>query len=598
MHTNGHTSLPKLRQELREVRAQRAVLQEQLRTEHARRQLLRESYWTGYPYSGWLPLDYPQSAFDPMSAPGPWVLVGGYRGARKGGQSWPVLRTETDADRQREMARWLADTDRYCKGTLRRLTNYSIRTGFKYQVLPRKDVDQEAGNKIADVVQKVIDGFLVREKDHSPRLERWAETEKEIFQRVVRDGEVFLRTFVQSDGSLELRFIEPEQIRQPPGTDEDFTWGIRTEPDDIQTTLGYAVAPDPVEPMEYDEVPAKEVFALKRNTDVTVKRGVSDFFSCREAFDLSCKLVRNLQTGAGNQAAISWIEEYKLLGGAGIAAGVRASNDQLQPSAVHPVTGKPYNFQMFEPGLIIKTGAGKEYKPPPPANNAAPHVSIVQAGLRSISQLWDMPEYMMTADASNANFASTMVAGAPFVIAIESEQQKFANFFLDILWYVVKVAADAGLILNGMTRKEIAANVDIHATAPQVTNVDRMQNAQINEIRLRNGVMSKQTWRAEDGLDDDRELQNLREEPVTNVESGGASGAGFLPRLMPQGTDPQLSRQAQESLRGRIVKLLESAEAGNIPATAIVHYQAAGPAPGVDVGKGIVARMRNGRRIL
>src|SRR5260370_38638528 len=137
---------------------------------------------------------------------------------------------------------------------------------------------------------------------------------------------------------------------------------------------------------------------------------MSDFFAVREAFDLSCKLIRNLQAGAGNQAAISWIEEYKLASGSAILGSLSRTNDQLQPSSVHPVTGKPYNFQMFEPGLIIKTGAGTEHKPPPPANNASPHVAIVQAGLRSMAQPFDRPRDMLNADAGNAASARRMCA--------------------------------------------------------------------------------------------------------------------------------------------------------------------------------------------
>ena len=50
------------------------------------------------------------------------------------------------------------------------------------------------------------------------------------------------------------------------------------------------------------------------------------------------------------------------------------------------------------------------------------HVQIVQAGLRALGNRWDMPEYMISGDSSNANYASTLVSGAPFVTGIEWEQ--------------------------------------------------------------------------------------------------------------------------------------------------------------------------------
>ena len=41
--------------------------------------------------------------------------------------------------------------------------------------------------------------------------------EREAYRRVIRDGEVFIRLFHQDDGSTDLRFIEPELIRNPAG---------------------------------------------------------------------------------------------------------------------------------------------------------------------------------------------------------------------------------------------------------------------------------------------------------------------------------------------------------------------------------------------
>src|SRR5260370_34175384 len=109
MESNGYSSVGRLREQLRETRVSRAVVKAQIEENALRRQLLQESWKTGFPYAWWLPLDFPTSAFDPLSAPGPWLPAGGYRGSRKGGAHWRVLSTETAMDLQRAMARILAD---------------------------------------------------------------------------------------------------------------------------------------------------------------------------------------------------------------------------------------------------------------------------------------------------------------------------------------------------------------------------------------------------------------------------------------------------------------------------------------------------------
>jgi hypothetical protein len=394
METNGNATLQELRGQLAAIEADREA-------DDLRRQLLAESFQTGWPWmTSWMPLDYPATAFDPWTAPGAWLPIGGYRGARRGGSDWPVLRTETDSDRLRELARWLAETNRFAVGVLRRLRNFTIRNGYQYHAQIEEtlsDTDKPAAHDLAFQVQQAIDEFF--------KANKWPARQKEIFVRAIRDGEVAVRTFVQADSTTQVRFVEPETIRRPPESKDNWSWGIETEPDDVETTLNYAIFPDLARPVDYETVPAEEIFFLKRNTDSTVKRGMSDFFTGRESFELAQKLIRNLQWGAGNLSAISWIEQYSAAAGAAVADATGKLRDRLQPAQVHPITGKPYNFQMYEPGLVVRVGKGKEFLPPPPANNAAPHVAIVQAGLRSIAQTWDMPEYMISSDASNANFS-------------------------------------------------------------------------------------------------------------------------------------------------------------------------------------------------
>src|SRR5262249_42757161 len=51
--------------------------------------------------------------------------------------------------------------------------------------------------------------------DESIHANRWHHRQQEIVRRRDRDGEAFLRFFTASDGTLRIRFVEPDQIYTP-----------------------------------------------------------------------------------------------------------------------------------------------------------------------------------------------------------------------------------------------------------------------------------------------------------------------------------------------------------------------------------------------
>ena len=76
-----------------------------------------------------------------------------------------------------------------------------------------------------------------------------------------------------------------------------------------------------------------------------------------------------------------------------------------------PVSGRRMDYQTFEPGTVVRMGKNKNYLAPPLAGNTSNFTLIVQACLRSVGCRWNMPEYMISGDASNANYSSTLVSG-------------------------------------------------------------------------------------------------------------------------------------------------------------------------------------------
>ena len=55
-------------------------------------------------------------------------------------------------------------------------------------------------------MQGVLDEFV--------RANKWHQRQQEIVRRKDRDGECFLRLFVDADGATRVRFVEPEPSRR------------------------------------------------------------------------------------------------------------------------------------------------------------------------------------------------------------------------------------------------------------------------------------------------------------------------------------------------------------------------------------------------
>ncbi len=508
-----------------------------------------------------------------------WLPSAGDKDARDGGKDPPALETEADLANQRAAARLLVRYNPVAEGILRALRNYTIRTGFKWRIVPEKEAanPREAAD-LVKLVQAAFDSYL--------DVNNWKAREKSVFTRSRRDGEAFVRDFVQDDGMTILRPVEPEHVARPLGSPEEYAWGIKTDPDDVEAVEEYAIAYGEPDDVEY--VPAGEVHHLKLNVDETVKRGISDFFCTGEALEGAQKLLKNTRIGESIRAAIVGFWEYESASATTAGALVAAARNQQQPVSRDPVTGKAPNYQRYDPGTIIHGPKGKRFIQPPSSPNAAAQVSVLQACLRSIGVRWNAPEYLVSGDVSNTPFASNLVAGSPFVTSIECEQQGYVDFFLEIHWQALRRMAEAGWFrMGGRTYgyEELTALVDLACEPPAVAIQDNLQRTQIKQIELQNGITSKQQWRGEAGYDNDQIRKDLEEDPlpVLDAPAGllglGGTGAAVEPPAEPgedaidqaQGT---ADKSSGDSLRATVggsqaIAALQSAYyAGQLPRAA------------------------------
>ncbi len=449
---------------------------------------------------------------------------------RLDGRDRPVIETEHDLAVIRGAARLLAESVPVAQGVLKNLTNYCIGTGFHYKAVAR-DADAAATAAAADknapaaandrrlvaAVQATIDEFL--------ETNDWVgDFERELFLRSRRDGEFFLALFPQPGGRAAARVIEPEQIAEPQNpraledwlgteTPSSWTFGIHTDAGDVNSVRGYHVIWDDAG-NDWDYLSADVVEHAKLNVDRNVKRGISDFYAVRGHLEGVEKLLRNAREGAAIQAAIAFIREH--VPGATQGQIQSLATGGAIASYTQPIkTGSRIRYiSKYEPGTVLDVAQGMQYKPGPLGSAHAPNfIAIEQAVLRAIGVRWCMPEYMISGDASNANYASTMVAESPFVKACQAEQQFYKVRFRRILWKVLRLAARAGRFVHlNADFETLRGRVCLQIEAPAIAVRDQLSEAQTAELEHKHGILSLHTWAALAGRDYDTERKHLAAE--------------------------------------------------------------------------------------
>ena len=168
------------------------------------------------------------------------------------------------------------------------------------------------------------------------------------------------------------------------------------------------------------------------------------------------------------------------------------------------LTGQATNIKRYGPGTILDTHADIDYDFPAAGLDAGSFIAVLQAELRAIASRLVMPEFMLTSDASNANYASTMVAEGPAMRMFARLQAEQVADDVELMTRVVGNAVAAG----GLPRDVLSA-IEIIGIAPTLTVRDQMQEAQRFQIEHANGILSPQTWSQRLGLDYEQEQANF-----------------------------------------------------------------------------------------
>jgi hypothetical protein len=180
-------------------------------------------------------------------------------------------------------------------------------------------------------------------------------------------------------------------------------------------------------------------------------------------------------------------------------------------------------------------------------------VEALQANLRAIASRYGITETMMSADASNNNFASALVAEGPAHRSFKRMQailgQAFGERRLNpnrsLIWRQIRAAVDRGIL-----PAEVLTDVTIKCEGPSLVTRDTDREATTNRTYLERGIKSKQTICSELGLDYETESKNLKADPAQpQQQQPGADGAQGQPAQDAAGAEgaggaPQPDQQA------------------------------------------------------
>ncbi len=307
---------------------------------------------------------------------------------------------------------------------------------------------------------------------------------REHARRTWRDGEAFLRIFNEQQGPPSVRFIDPEWIgstREAPDSQ-----GIVSEPGDAESPTAY-LRIDPATGDLAEVIPADEVLHTRIGADSNEKRGVSLFaplLDTLESYDRWLQtelLARKLQA-----SIVLW---RKVQGSPSEALRMSEAN-------ADGTTSTGGRRERIQPGTILTTNQSTEIEFLHPKTNFTDAVPLGRMLLLSVAAGAGLPEFMLTSDASNSNYASTMVAKGPAVKMFHSEQHFFSQEWSS-LW---KGVMQAG-IEQGELPSDLFERIEPAWTFPVVVNRDRAKERLTDARLVQTKVLSRAEVARRDGVD-------------------------------------------------------------------------------------------------
>lgn len=470
---------------------------------------------------------------------------------RQDGHHYPFYESMDDVLLNMEACRNLHTFDSTTIGGLQALQSYTVGGEWNFTTVPMVDgkpLDKDEMDrfpnevKLADYCDRIFETFIYH-NHWSETVLPWIATEPR------KDGDCFL-AFYPTASEIELDFIYPEQVR-PPANEralEDYVqqegrweYGVHVKPHpfngrwNYRNPLGFHHVQDEAGRI-WEYLPSwpqprllenlRCGIQIKRNTHPHGARGVSDYYPVRQDIERVYKLARNLGEGSAIQAAIAMIiSRSNTTGSSNLEDATKDTIElyrQFQQSR-----GYTSHVREFGMGTVIETDNGSSYESGPIANDAqGMFIEVGQWLSRRLGVRWNMPEYLITGDASNANYASTLVAESPFVKYCEHEQAILKLIHTHIYWRVLYIKFLYGAFSGFGVRsfRELQQAVRPEVTAPPVATQDLLAQTERLATLNERGILNRRRWAEMEQLPPEEIEEPTTEEEVERIVESYLAG--------------------------------------------------------------------------
>ena len=275
--------------------------------------------------------------------------------------------------------------------------------------------------------------------------------------RTLRDGESYIRYFGLGSQNVRIRFMEPLRIipsykfeREVDIANPGTSSGVVTSDDDIESVIGYTFdsqgqgTPDSF-------IPASEVTHLKLFADDDARHG-------RPYMEPVLKRIAQYEEWIAGRIALNHAKSgYWLVRKVeGTTAAATTAVDQIVKSTR---TGMSNAAKMPPPGSVLTATAGISYEILCPDIDAKDVSEDGKRILLDIAAGVGMPYWIVSADPSEGNRASTITAESPWIKKVQRLQQFFGHYISIIYKTAIQSAIRSGRLSKTFKEKTMTREV-------------------------------------------------------------------------------------------------------------------------------------------
>lgn len=402
---------------------------------------------------------------------------------------------------------------------------YIAGSGHTVKVKPK---DESSNKDSVKKVEKYLNQWMT---DNG-----WGQRQAEVSQRLDRHGEVLDILYYDEDDDkgLQLSFAEPLDMDEDPESiyqhtqEENLPFidelGVRRKNNIMYTPIAYFIDGGWYDDFKYKsksndlaDIPANRILIQhrKRNVLSSDQRGLTLYWPVREELTWAKKHLANLIRTSNFQAAFGAIRTINEI------HGVDPVKSYLGTRQSGAVGGTPETYDMPGPSVVTVPSSIK-YDFPETARGATSQIEVNTTMLRAAAAGMKLPEFMLTANVGEGNFASTLVSEGPFHKGMQFEQNLMVKEDTPILWQVLYYAASKNL--DGLTKEDVDSVV-LEIKPPRVQTRNRKEDFEVNEELWEKGQLSGKSLLASEDRDFEAEqaqiaIERKTEHPAPIAVSG------------------------------------------------------------------------------